>query len=129
MNWISYSTNFSTISETLRKYPGLPLLLRECTKDYQIPGSDLTIKKGTSVFVSAIGLQSDEKYFPNPFEFNPEHFRKGQETYPKEAYIPFGDGPRQCIGKFNLFYAKKKIFTELSSSCSYGTYDYKGSTR
>lgn len=90
------------IKETLRKYPGLPQLNRECTIDYKIPGSDKTIKKGTAVLISIMGLHYDPKYFEEPEKFIPERFRKGKETFNKDAYIPFGDGPRQCIGKVYL---------------------------
>lgn len=86
------------VKETLRKYPGLPMLNRQCTKDYQIPETNFTIQKGTNILISIMGLHYDPKYFEHPFDFLPERFRKGAETFNKDAYIPFGDGPKQCIG-------------------------------
>lgn len=88
------------LKETLRKYPGLASLNRECTKDYNLPEAELTIKKGMSTIISVMGLHYDPRYFKDPHKFDPERFRKGQETYHRDAYMPFGEGPRQCIGNF-----------------------------
>ena len=41
--------------------------------------------------------RQDEKYYPNPELFDPERFAEGNKI-PKGAYLPFGDGPRICIG-------------------------------
>lgn len=90
------------IKETLRKYPGLPMLNRQCTKDYPIPDTNFTIKKGTNILISIMGLHYDSKYFEHPYDFVPERFRKGVETFNKDAYIPFGDGPKQCIGMYEF---------------------------
>lgn len=87
------------VKETLRKYPGLPHLNRECSKDYKLPNTHLTVKKGTPIVISVMGLHYDPKNFEEPHKFDPERFRKGKETYNKDAYMPFGEGPRQCVGK------------------------------
>lgn len=86
----------SCVLETIRKYPGLPILNRECTKDYQIPDSKLTIKKGTAIVISLLGLFRDPQYFPDPETYRPERFI-GTPTHNPDAFIPFGDGPRACI--------------------------------
>lgn len=83
------------ISETIRMYPALPILNRECTQDYPIPGSHLTIKKGTSIIISLYGIHRDKKYFPDPDTFMPDRFVT--KDFDEMAYIPFGDGPRKCI--------------------------------
>lgn len=85
--------------ETLRKYPGLPFLNRECTKDYKVPNSDFTIKKGTSLLISLLGLHYDPEYFPNPHTFDPYRFTEEKHNYNADAYMPFGEGPHQCIGE------------------------------
>lgn len=79
-------------------YPALPLLNRECTADYRIPNSGLTIKKGTPIIISLIGLMRDATYFAEPMKFMPERYLETNEYYNPKAYIPFGDGPRACIG-------------------------------
>ncbi|XP_059612807.1 probable cytochrome P450 6a23 [Phlebotomus argentipes] len=92
------------VNETLRKYPFVTNLLRICTKDYQIPNSKVTIKKGTRIFVPIYGLHHDPEYYPNPDKFDPERFTKEAiASRPQCTYIPFGDGPRVCIGmRFGL---------------------------
>ncbi|XP_063696801.1 cytochrome P450 6d3-like [Culicoides brevitarsis] len=113
------------IKETLRKYPGLPMLNRECTKDFKIPDSDLTIKKGTAILVSIMGLHYDPKNFAEPEKFDPERFRKGQETFNKDAYIPFGDGPRQCIAVRMGFMGAKAAVVKMLSKYNFETVSNK----
>ncbi|XP_054272579.1 uncharacterized protein LOC128992862 [Macrosteles quadrilineatus] len=84
------------IQETLRLYPLLPFLLRECTRDYQVPGSALVIQQGVLVAVPVIGLHMDVRYYPDPQQFKPERFQ-GNNFKPNPTYLPFGDGPRICI--------------------------------
>lgn len=89
------------IDEALRKYPIAPILIRECTKDYRVSHSDLFIPKGTSIFLPVLGLQRDPEIYENPMEFKPERFLKSSNGDGKSEglfYLPFGDGPRNCIG-------------------------------
>lgn len=79
----------------------LPFLDRLCVEDYPIPGSDVVIKKDTFVYVPMIGLHLDENYFPDPQKFDPERFSEdsnSNQDRPACCYIPFGAGPRLCIG-------------------------------
>lgn len=85
--------------ETIRKYPALPILNRECTIDYTIPGTKHTIKKGTAVIFSVLGISRDPVYFPEPETYRPERFADAVPEYNVNAFIPFGVGPRACIGK------------------------------
>lgn len=68
-------------------------------KDYKVPDSDLVIEKGTTVMISTMGLHMDEKYYPDPEKFDPDRFTEEEKaTRPNYTYLPFGDGPRLCIG-------------------------------
>lgn len=87
------------VKETLRKYPALPILNRECTKSYRIPGTKFTIEKGTSVIVSLLGLHRDAQFFPDPEKYDPERFTDEKHAYNEDMYMPFGAGPRNCIGR------------------------------
>lgn len=79
----------------------MPLLPRECTKDYTFPGTNVTIKKNTSIFIPLIGIQNDPKHFPNPDKFDPDRFTAEEKAKrDKFLHIPFGEGPRICIGEF-----------------------------
>nr|CAD7569189.1 unnamed protein product [Timema californicum] len=85
------------VSETLRKYPLVPCLERRSVRDYVIPGSDVTLKKGCSIVISLLGIHHDPQYYPEPGVFNPERF--GDSLRVQSAFLPFGDGPRKCLGK------------------------------
>lgn len=98
MRCILSISSLCRIAETVRKYPVLPLLNRICTKDYTIPNTQQTIKKGTAVVISLLGLARDPQHFPNPLDYQPERFAEQPPQYNPDAYIPFGDGPRTCIG-------------------------------
>lgn len=89
------------IDETLRKYPIVPLLFRKCTEDYKIPETNLTIPKGKSVMIPVLGYHRDPDIYENPMEFRPERFLNSSNGAPDVKglfYLPFGDGPRNCIG-------------------------------
>lgn len=70
-----------------------------CVKDYQIPGTDVIIKKGTSILISILGIQRDPNYFPDPDKFDPESF-DGKISKDICGYLPFGLGPRMCSGTY-----------------------------
>ncbi|KAF7285757.1 hypothetical protein GWI33_010125 [Rhynchophorus ferrugineus] len=96
------------VSETLRKYPVLPFLDRVCNSNYKLEGTDHVIEKGQSVYISMFGLHYDPKYFPEPHKFLPDRFRdKNSINQDGFYYIPFGEGPRICIGnRFGLMTVK-----------------------
>lgn len=74
---------------------------RLCTKNYQMPGSDLKLETGTIVTVPVYALHHDPQYWPEPDRFDPDRFleenKKNRTAY---TYMPFGEGPRICIGEF-----------------------------
>lgn len=80
----------------MRKYAVLPVLNRQCVKDYQIPGTQQVIEKGTDIFIPVFGLQYDEKYYPDPTRFNPDRFKESVSSGPKykteRPYLGFGEG-------------------------------------
>lgn len=89
------------IDETLRKYPNAPILFRVSSKDYQIANSDAVLPKGTSVFIPILGYHRDPEIYENPMRFKPERFvdsPSGGGNSKGLFYLPFGDGPRNCIG-------------------------------
>nr|ATY49601.1 cytochrome P450 [Bradysia odoriphaga] len=87
------------IDETLRKYPIVPILNRECGQTYKVPGSNYVMEKGTAILIPVLGIQRDPKYYPKPDEFIPERFKpENIKPFEDMPYMPFGDGPRNCIG-------------------------------
>uniref|UniRef100_V5GJG1 Putative cytochrome P450 6a23 n=1 Tax=Anoplophora glabripennis TaxID=217634 RepID=V5GJG1_ANOGL len=106
-----------TVSETLRKYPALPLIFRKCSKDYIIPGTDKVITKGSSVMVPILGVHYDPDYYPDPDKFDPDRFtEENKAKRPGFTWLPFGEGPRICIGmRFGLMQTKIGLITLLSN--------------
>ncbi|CAG9860123.1 unnamed protein product [Phyllotreta striolata] len=87
------------VQEALRKYPSASGLSRACNKPYRIPGSDVVIEPGTEVMIPLYGLHRDPEYYPDPDKFDPERFNAtNRSKIPVSAYLPFGEGPRACIG-------------------------------
>lgn len=89
------------INETLRKYPVAAVLLRKCKKDYKVRDSEIVIAKGTAVFLPIMGYHRDPEIYEKPLEFRPERFldsSNGNGHADGLFYLPFGDGPRICIG-------------------------------
>lgn len=78
----------------------LPLLNRICTKEYTVPGTGQTIPVGTPIVISLLGFARDAQHFPDPLEYRPERFVAGVQPapYTEDAFLPYGDGPRRCIG-------------------------------
>ncbi|XP_019538184.2 probable cytochrome P450 6d4 [Aedes albopictus] len=114
------------VKETLRKYPGLPFLNRECTLDYKVPNSELLIRKGTQLVLPIYGFSMDETYFPEPERYNPERFDEASKKYDEKAYYPFGDGPRNCIAyRMGVMIAKVALILLLSKYNFKATQDSK----
>ena len=77
-----------------------PFSTRCCTKDYQIPGTNFLVPKGTPVYIPILGFHMDPKLFPNPDKFDPERFStENKGNIVTGSFIPFGQGPRMCLGK------------------------------
>lgn len=75
------------------------MLLRRCRQNYHVPETG-AIPSNTPTIVSIVGLHNDEKYYEKPNQFYPDHFtEEAKSKRPQYAYIPFGEGPRACIGK------------------------------
>jgi cytochrome P450 len=85
--------------ETMRLYPPASGILREALHDVEIDG--YLVPKGHNVLLSPYTLQRRPEYFPNPETFDPDRFTPEREKQiPRYAYIPFGAGPRICIGNY-----------------------------
>ncbi|XP_008192269.1 probable cytochrome P450 6a14 [Tribolium castaneum] len=96
------------LNETLRKHPPIPFLFRRCTKDYTIPETSVKLRKGDDVGISIVGIHNDPEYYPNPEKFIPERFNEeNKNARPPFTWIPFGEGPRICIGlRFGMLQSK-----------------------
>ncbi|XP_069702399.1 probable cytochrome P450 6a14 [Periplaneta americana] len=104
------------VNETLRKYPPVHELIRECTKTTNISGTNAVMKKGMQALISIMGLHHDPKYYPDPEMFDPERFSEEEKSKrPHFSYLPFGEGPRICIDmRFGLMQTKIGLISLLS---------------
>lgn len=93
----------NVINEALRLYPPGAMLSRYAEKDVSLQGSngkEYHIRKGTSIVIPVYSIHRDEDYWENPSEFDPDRFSpEHSEKRPKWAHLPFGIGPRNCIGQ------------------------------
>nr|XP_033326768.1 probable cytochrome P450 6a14 [Megalopta genalis] len=91
--------------ETLRMYPPVPFITRKSVDDYTFADLKFSIPKGVSVFIPLYGIHYDPDIYANPETFDISRFMGDAESkrHPMH-YLPFGDGPRNCIGaRFAVF--------------------------
>ncbi|KAJ8913651.1 hypothetical protein NQ315_007368 [Exocentrus adspersus] len=105
------------IDETLRKHSPVALLSRKAVADYKVPGEDLVIEKGTGVFIPVTGLHYDEDYYEQPELFNPDRFSpENKSARNPYCHLPFGEGPRICIGeRFGILQTKVGLTSVLKN--------------
>ncbi|XP_061720500.1 cytochrome P450 6B5-like [Cydia pomonella] len=85
--------------ETLRMYPIVTELKRKSNNTYSIPGTNVTIEKNQLIKIPVLGIHYDERIYPNPEKFDPERFSpENVASRHSCAFLPFGLGPRNCIG-------------------------------
>jgi len=108
------------VSEGLRIQPPAAQIDRTCTKTYQLDlgnGKSVTIQKGEVVFLPFYSLHHDPEYFPNSEKFDPYRFSDdNKDSIVTGSYLPFGNGPRACIGsRFALMEAKLLLFNVVAN--------------
>ncbi|MBK6518181.1 MAG: cytochrome P450 [Polyangiaceae bacterium] len=86
----------AVIEEAMRLYPPAWVVERISLEDDEVMGR--TIPKGSIVAVSPYALHRNPRYFADPERFDPQRFLTPDASRPKLAYMPFGAGPRTCIG-------------------------------
>jgi cytochrome P450 len=85
------------ILEALRLYPPFWMVDRMALADDC--AGDVAIPRGSTVVVFIYGVHHSPQYWENPETFDPERFTKAKEKlHTPFAHLPFGAGPRGCIG-------------------------------
>jgi cytochrome P450 len=99
------------VKEAMRLYPAAWAVSREATEDVQL--REVVIPKGSVAGLMLYSAHHDARWFPEPEKFDPERFSPEREhTIPRYAYLPFGAGPRVCIGNsFALMEARLLLAT------------------
>ncbi|XP_076383670.1 cytochrome P450 6A1-like [Megalopta genalis] len=103
--------------ETLRKYPPGTVLMRKCNREYTFRNTKVTIPKGTGISIPVYALHHDPSIYPNPEVFDPERFNDDAVAarHPM-SFLPFGDGPRNCIAaRFGTYQTKVGLIKTLEN--------------
>ncbi|KAM0909245.1 hypothetical protein ACQ4PT_014923 [Festuca glaucescens] len=95
---LKYTTR--VINESLRLYPQPPVLIRRSLEDDML--GEYPIGRGEDIFISVWNLHRCPKHWEDADVFNPERWPldgpNPNETNQKFSYLPFGGGPRKCVG-------------------------------
>jgi cytochrome P450 len=85
-----------TFKEAMRLYPPVYVIPREAVEDVDIGG--YRVKKGATVHIATYVMHRDGRFFDEPLRFRPSRFAS-EDSIKRGAYLPFGAGPRACIGR------------------------------
>ncbi|XP_023707098.2 cytochrome P450 9e2 [Cryptotermes secundus] len=107
-------------SEVLRMYPPAMFLPRQCTKPFKLEtpsGASFEVEAGTPVVIPLYALHYDPQHFHDPLIFDPERFsEENKKNLHKYVYLPFGNGPRICLGsRFAMMQVKAGIAAIISN--------------
>ncbi|XP_073848926.1 probable cytochrome P450 28d1 isoform X2 [Musca autumnalis] len=105
------------VAETLRIFTPLPFMTKLCTEAISFQNTDgvnVHVRPGDVCIISLHSMHHDPEYYPQPEEFIPERFSEENGGTKKfkdmGVYMPFGDGPRICLGMtFGLAQTKAAI--------------------
>ena len=104
----------SVINEALRLFPPAWIISRQAIEDDEIMGYD--VPKASTVNIPTFLVQRHEAFWAAPNEFRPERFI-GDQSRHKFSFLPFGGGPRFCIG-MQFAYTEMLIFLVKLFRCS-----------
>ncbi|KAJ8916519.1 hypothetical protein NQ315_000161 [Exocentrus adspersus] len=100
------------IKETLRLFPVAYFIARAVHEDVDL--GDHVLPSGTSVIVGILRTHTDEKFWPDPYRFDPDRFlsEEAAKRHPC-SYIPFSHGPRNCLGLKYAMMAMKVLLATV----------------
>jgi len=98
----------AVVCEALRMYPPLIATNRVANEDYVLGNTGIVLEKGHAIHFPLFSVHRDPEYFEDPDTFNPDRFMPENLDKIKDfSFIPFGSGPRSCIGmRFAIIEAK-----------------------
>ncbi|XP_075550202.1 cytochrome P450 3A21-like [Dermacentor variabilis] len=104
-------------SEGLRMFPLAARIVRCSYDDYVLGDTGIKLPKGCPILIPLYAIHHDPEFFSDPESFNPERFSDGNmESIRPYTYLPFGAGPRNCLGmRFALLSIKLCLFHAVRS--------------
>jgi cytochrome P450 len=104
----------AVIDEAMRLHPPAYIVGRQAAEDVEIGGHRFA--KGTTIAISIRGIHRRADYYPDPLAFSPERMLPdAKKARPRHHYLPFGAGPRVCIGShFALIEAALALATMVA---------------
>ena len=87
----------AVLKEAMRLYPPAPVMTRLVSEDTEL-GPE-TVRAGTAIVIPIFAVHRHRKLWQDPDRFDPDRFSPEREgTYARTQFMPFGFGPRTCIG-------------------------------
>ncbi|MBQ0945720.1 cytochrome P450 [Ideonella sp. 4Y16] len=110
----------ATLKEAMRLYPPVAAVMtRRATRGFELAGRPLPA--GTLLRVTPWVIQRDPRWFPEPEAFRPERFLADDPAQPRSAWMPFGVGPRVCIGQHFAMLEMTLVAALLLQRCTLET--------
>lgn len=97
------------LRESLRLYSVVPSVTRTCSEDLTL-GGKYHISKGSTIMINIQGVHHSPEYWDEPKKYMPERFLKPVKPY---TFLPFAEGPRQCLGQFLSLLESKIVLSML----------------
>ncbi|MEJ7602039.1 MAG: cytochrome P450 [Kofleriaceae bacterium] len=89
--------NLAVLEEAMRLHPPAYMTGRQALRDVELGGHQLPARSIVAVYIRGIHRRAD--YFPSPLKFDPDRMLPAaKQARPRHHYLPFGAGPRVCIG-------------------------------
>jgi cytochrome P450 len=107
----------AVITEAIRMYPPAWIIGRTVTGDLQLGGWHLP--PGSVAVVSPLLLHRDPRWYPDPDRFGPSRWLDARACLPRNAYLPFGTGPRSCIGEQFAWMEAVTVLTVIARSWTF----------
>ena len=106
------------VQEALRLYPPAYIAARQALREVEIDG--YRVPRGWAVLLAPYTLHRREDSFPEPEKFDPERFTPEREKQlPRYAYLPFGAGPRICLGMYFAMMEGHLLLAALAQRISF----------
>ncbi|MBL8564421.1 MAG: cytochrome P450 [Hyphomicrobiaceae bacterium] len=106
------------IKEAMRLYPPAPMMSRAALKDVTIAGH--RVPAGTQVFMPIYAIHRNGRLWDDPARFDPDRFLPERESaMPRAQYLPFGAGPRICLGASFALVEAKVLLASLVAAASF----------